>query len=145
MPDERDIWIRMSAILRSARQIVNAELDPLGLTGAEGDILFHLLSSDDISQETLAEQLDIGKAAISRTVGSLLEKGYVHRQRLEEDSRAYRVTLTPKARKIGIQIEQAYRNVYNVALTGVDESEFFGFDRFLEVVRRNLDEWESKT
>lgn len=146
MPDERDIWIRMKAILRSVRQIVNTELEPLDLTGAEGDILFHLLSSrDEISQETLADRLDIGKAAISRTVGSLENKGYIHRRRLPEDSRAYRVKLTPKARKISEQIDQAYKNVYEIALTGIDKSEFARLDLFLEVVRRNLDEWESKT
>ena len=89
MPEERDIWIRMSAILRSARQIVNAELKPLNLSNSEGDILFHLLSANDgISQETLADRLDIGKAAVSRTVGSLEEKGFIRRRRLPEDSRA---------------------------------------------------------
>ncbi|MBN1775600.1 MAG: MarR family transcriptional regulator [Clostridiales bacterium] len=145
MPDERNIWIRMKAILRSARQIVNTELEPLDLTGAEGDILFHLLSeSDEISQETLADRLDIGKAAISRTVGSLENKGYIHRRRLPEDSRAYRIKLTPKARKISEQIDQAYKNVYEIALTGIDKSEFARLDLFLGVVHQNLDEWESK-
>lgn len=135
----------MKAILRSARQIVNTELEPLDLTGAEGDILFHLLSeSDEISQETLADRLDIGKAAISRTVGSLENKGYIHRRRLPEDSRAYRVKLTQKARKIRDKIDQAYKNVYEIALTGIDKSEFARLDRFLGVVHRNLDEWESK-
>jgi len=145
MQYERDIWIRMKAILRSARQIVNTELEPLDLTGAEGDILFHLLSeSDEISQETLAERLDIGKAAISRTVGSLENKGYINRLRLPADSRAYRVKLTQKARKIRDKIDQAYKNVYEIALTGIDKSEFARLDRFLGVVHRNLDEWESK-
>ncbi|NLW88835.1 MAG: MarR family transcriptional regulator [Clostridiaceae bacterium] len=145
MPDERDIWIRMNAILRSARQIVHSELESLDLSHSEGDILFHLLSANDgISQETLAERLDIGKAAISRTVGSLESKGFIRRARLPEDSRAYRVALTPKARKIGKPIDDAYRKVYDIALTGIDKSEFSGFDRFLGVVHRNLDEWESK-
>lgn len=145
MPEERDIWIRMSAILRSARQIVNAELKPLNLSNSEGDILFHLLSANDgISQETLADRLDIGKAAVSRTVGSLEEKGFIRRRRLPEDSRAYRVKLTPKAQKIGERIDHAYRSVYEIALTGIDESELSRFDRFLGIVHRNLDEWESK-
>lgn len=145
MPNERDIWIRMNAILRSARQIVNTELEPLQLSGAEGDILFHLLSSNDgISQETLADRLDIGKAAISRTVASLEEKGYLRRQKLTKDSRTYCVMLTPDAQKIRPRIEYAYQHVYEVALTGIDESEFCRFDRFLGIVHRNLGEWEPK-
>jgi predicted transcriptional regulator len=53
--------------LRSARQIINAELEPLNLSGAEGNMLFLLLTgSNNLQQEQLAEQLDIGKAAVSR-------------------------------------------------------------------------------
>ena len=111
MADVRDIWIHMKAILRSARQIVNSELASLNLTGAEGDIIFHLLSaSDGLSQEKLAERLDIDKAAISRTVNSLDSKGYIYRERQADDSRIYRVMLTDTVKDISqesrIPIEQ---------------------------------------
>ena len=104
----------MKAILRSARQIINFELASLNLTGAEGDIIFHLLSaSDGLSQEKLAERLDIDKAAISRTVNSLDRKGYIHRERQAGDFRTYRVTLTDAAREIGERIEYVYKTVYD--------------------------------
>lgn len=63
----------------------------------------------------MARRLDIGKAAISRTVASLENKGYVKRERRPGDSRAYNVML----RK---QIEGAYDEVYNIALSGLDET-----------------------
>jgi len=89
MPSIRGIWLDMKGILRATRQRINAGLEPLGLSGAEGDILFHLLTgSDGIPQERLAEQLDIGKAAISRVIGALEAKGYVARTRRREDRRA---------------------------------------------------------
>lgn len=137
--DVRDIWIQMKAILRSARQIVNSELALLNLTAAEGDIIFHLLStSDGLSQENLAERLDIGKAAVSRTVNSLDSKGYIHRERQADDSRAYRVSLTNAAKAVSERIEHAYKMVYEVSLNGISESEFRGFDRLLEKVKENL-------
>lgn len=144
MLDVRDIWIHMKAILRSARQIVNTELASLNLTGAEGDIIFHLLStSDGLSQENLAQRLDIGKAAISRTVNSLDIKGYIHRERQADDSRTYRVTLTNAAKDVGERIEHAYRMVYEVSLSGISESEFLSFDSLLEKVYKNLNSRES--
>ncbi|HHT94809.1 MAG: MarR family winged helix-turn-helix transcriptional regulator [Bacillota bacterium] len=139
MPDIIDIWIHMKAILRSARQIVNSELASLNLTGAEGDIIFHLLSkSGGLSQENLAERLDIGKAAISRTVNSLDVKGYIHRERQADDSRTYCVTLTDTAKDASEKIEHAYKVVYETALQGIGESEFQRFDRLLGKVYKNL-------
>lgn len=145
MLDVRDIWIHMKAILRSARQIVNSELASLNLTGAEGDIIFHLLStSDGLSQEKLAERLDIDKAAISRTVNSLDSKGYIHRERQADDSRTYRVMLTDAAKDVSKRIEHAYKTVYEVSLQGISESEFQSFDRLLEKVYENLHSRESE-
>ena len=145
MLDVRDIWLHMKAILRAARQIVNSELASLNLTGAEGDIVFHLLSTKDgLSQENLAERLDIGKAAISRTVNSLDSKGYIHRERQADDSRTYRVTLTRAAKDVSERIDHAYRMVYEVSLSGISESEFLNFDRLLEKVYKNLNSRESE-
>ncbi len=135
----RDIWIHMKAVLRSARQVVNAELASLNLTGAEGDILFHLLSADGgLSQEKLAERLDVGKAAVSRTLNSLAVKGYIHRERQPDDSRIYRVTLTEAARDAGEKIENAYKTVYESSLRGISESEFRNLNKLLEKVYDNL-------
>jgi DNA-binding MarR family transcriptional regulator len=145
MLDVRDIWIHMKAILRSARQIVNSELASLNLTGAEGDIIFHLLStSDGLSQEKLAERLDIDKAAISRTVNSLDSKGYIHRERQADDSHTYRVMLTDAAKDVSKRIEHAYKTAYEVSLQGISESEFQSFDRLLEKVYENLHSRESE-
>ena len=145
MLDVGDIWIHMKAILRSARQIVNSELTSLNLTGAEDDIVFHLLSTrDGLSQENLAERLDIGKAAISRIVNSLDSKGYIHRERQADDSRTYRVTLTDAAKDVSDRIEHAYRMAYEVSLRGISESEFESFDRLLQKVYENLNLGESE-
>ena len=145
MLDVKDIWIHMKAILRSARQVVNSELAPLNLTGAEGDIIFPLLSTRaGLSQENLAERLDIGKAAISRTVKSLCMKGYVHRERMADDSRTYRVTLTNAAKAVSERIEQTYKSVYEVSLRGISESEFQSFEKLINKVYKNLNSLESE-
>ncbi|HEY8500928.1 MAG TPA: MarR family transcriptional regulator [Clostridia bacterium] len=139
MPDIINIWIQMKAVLRSARQTVNSELASLNLSGAEGDIIIHLLSKNDgLSQEKLAERLDIDKAAVSRTVNALYVKGYIHRERLADDSRTYRVTLTDAAKEAGEKIKHAYNKVYETALRGIGESEFQCFNNLLEKVYKNL-------
>ncbi len=137
--DIGDVWITMKAVLRAARQIVNAELAALNLTGAEGDILFHLLSENGgLSQEELSGRLDIGKAAVSRTVQVLESAGYVHRERLASDARTYRVTVTDAAKIVGSQIGQAYESVYKAALRDIGASDFEHLAVLLDQVHANL-------
>ena len=69
----------------------NAELEPLNLSGAEGNMLFLLLTGSNNSAGTTCGTTDIGKAAVSRVVDSLESKGYVIRVRQHEDRRAYRI------------------------------------------------------
>ena len=135
----RNIWLDMKEILRSARQIINAELEPLKLSGAEGDILFILLTgSNNFQQEQLAEQLDIGKAAVSRVIDSLESKGYVTRVRQNEDRRAYRVSLTDKAFSVGEDIKGIYDRLYMLVRKGIADEEFIHIESLLSRVAANL-------
>ncbi len=139
MPSIRNIWLDMKGVLRSARQIINAGLEPLNLSSAEGDILFHLLTgSNTFQQEQLAEQLDIGKAAVSRAIDSLEAKGYVMRARKREDRRAYSVFLTDQAFSVGEKIKSIYENLYASVKQGITDEEFAGIESVLLRVAANL-------
>jgi DNA-binding MarR family transcriptional regulator len=129
----------MKGVLRSARQIINAELEPLNLSGAEGDILFHLLTgSNNVQQEQLAERLDIGKAAVSRVVDSLESKGYVIRVRQHRDRRAYSVSLTEKAISAGTDITGIYEKLYTLVKKDITDEEINHIKSLLSRVAGNL-------
>ena len=82
----RDIWFYANNIIKSARQMVNEKLRPLGLGSAEGNILLHLLAVGSIlKQEDLVEELEISKPAVSRALNSLERKGFVGRERDSSD------------------------------------------------------------
>lgn len=135
----RKIWLEMKGILRAGRQYINSELAPLNLSAAESELLFLLLTgSDKLQQEQLAEQLDIGKAAVSRALSSLEEKGYVVRKRQPEDRRAYSVTLTEKAVKAGSEIKRAYQQLHQRVKAGIPEEEFIRAEKLLTRISENL-------
>ncbi len=135
----RKIWLDMKEILRLARQIINSELEPLNLSGAEGDLLFLLLTgSNNLQQEQLAKQLDKGKAAVSRTVASLEDKGYVNRVRSNSDKRAFNVTLTDKAFSVGEEIKDIYDQLYFLVRDGIPDEEFIHVESLLARVAANL-------
>ncbi len=135
----RSIWLDMKGILRSTRRLINADLEPLGLSGAEGDVLFHLFTgSDGFQQEQLAEQLDIGKAAISRVINALEAKGYVARRRLQNDNRAYSVSLTDKGLPVGAEIQGIYDALFARVRSGIDDRDFRQIEALLCRVAANL-------
>ncbi|NLD60586.1 MAG: MarR family transcriptional regulator [Clostridiales bacterium] len=135
----RNIWLDMKAILRASRRRINEELEPLNLSGAEGDILFHLLTGNDaFRQEQLAELLDIGKAAVSRTVDALEEKGYVLRVRRAEDRRAYSICLTDRGRSLGDRVTGVYERLYALVRQGIEDEDLLRIEALFSRVAANL-------
>ena len=124
MVEISDIWLHAHNMIRTGRQIINKNLQPLGLSSAEGNILLHLLTQgQEMGQEQLVEQLDVSKPAISRTLNSLETKGYITRHPDPDDRRAHRIRLTDNALEIGPAVEQVYNHVYTLAVQGISQKE----------------------
>lgn len=139
MPEIRDIWLHAHNMIRSGRQIINQKLHPLNLSSAEGNILLHLLTQGQgIVQEQLVEQLDVSKPAVSRALDSLEVKQYITRQRDLKDRRAYRIWLTDKALETGPSIEQAYNQVFTLALQGISQDELVFFMQLFSRISENF-------
>ncbi|MEW6524862.1 MAG: MarR family transcriptional regulator [Bacillota bacterium] len=139
MPGIDTLWVHAHNILRSARQILNEELESLGLSSAEGNILLQLLSQgDSVHQEDIGERLDISKPAVSRAVNSLEAKGYLARTPDARDRRATLVLLTGKAKATGPHIESIYQQLVALAAQGLSPEEIHGFTRVFERVSENF-------
>lgn len=137
----KDIWHYANKTFQSARKHVNEELQPLGLTSAEGNILLSLLNSDRVlMQEDLVAELEISKPAVSRSLLSLETKGLIVRERDAVDKRVSRVQLTNKAHQIGPQVQEIYEGLFSLAAQGVAEEEIEGFIEIFRRVAANLDE-----
>ena len=121
MAEIRDIWLYAHNMIRSARQIINRSLRPLGLSSAEGNVLLHLWTQgQEMGQEQLVEQLDVSKPAVSRTLHLLERKGYVLRQRDPDDKRAHRIRLTDRALEIARRTAPSARGIVSVLEGGYD-------------------------
>ncbi len=130
----RDIWFYANNILNAARQMVNEELQPLGLSSAEGNILLHLLARKQVlRQEDLVAELEISKPAVSRALFSLEKKGFIQRKKDPADKRVSRVYLKKKALEIGPAVEKVYENVFSMAARGISKEEI---KSFIELFRR---------
>jgi len=140
----RDIWMQANSMIRWAKAVVNSALSPLNLSSAQGNILFHLiLRSREMSQEELAQELDIGKAAISRVIDSLEGRGLVARRLHPLDKRARLVGLTEEGMAIAPEIERAYNAVFQIAEAGIEPRERDLLAELLSQIATNFKKYES--
>ncbi len=145
MPTMQEFWLKMKSLLVSARHAINVRLNALDLTSAAGDIIFNLMQQKDgLSQEELRERLNVGKAAVSRTVDSLVLKGYVQKNRHPLDARAYRVVLTQKGLDISQQVSDAYCGVFDVIKRDIPGEDFLRVALLLDRIQSNLNEERAK-
>ena len=133
-PGIQSVWVYANNIIRSARQMVNAELKPLGLSSAEGNVLLHLLNQGEVlRQEDIVEQLEISKPAVSEAVDHLELKGLVRRVKDDTDRRITRVLITQRAREISAELKNSYDKIFTLAAQGLSQEEI---EEFINVFGR---------
>lgn len=79
---------------------ITADLKQFGIGSGQIMFLLELYYSDGVRQEDLSTLLNIDRANTTRAVTKLEEEGYAVRKLDEEDGRAYRIYLTPKAQAV---------------------------------------------
>ena len=139
MPTIQEFWKDLKSVLSLARLAVNERLSQLDLASAAGDVIFHLTGEEfGLTQVELCERLYIGKAAISRTVDSLVLKGFVQRMKHPRDARAYLVSLTKKGLGISTRVSEAYDNVFQVIQRDISREELLNVSLLLNRIQNNL-------
>jgi len=106
-------WI--AKLYKHHDQFVDEKLEQYNLNHSEGNLLFYLYKDGDgISQKTLKENLAVDKATISRSVSSLLKKGYLKKESSQEDRRINLIFLTEKADGIKDLINDIYQQWFEI-------------------------------
>lgn len=78
---------------------LNRELAGTELNATEFMYIGYLYQNDGISQDDLAKEFLVDKAAITRTLKNMEEKGFVKRIKSESDGRERHIYLTDKAHR----------------------------------------------
>lgn len=88
----------MSTIVRFSHIFMNRSLMKSDITSSENYILFYLFSKDKVSQDDIAAYFAIDKGSISKSVNSLVKKGYVEKIENPNNRRENLVSLTKMGR-----------------------------------------------
>jgi MarR family transcriptional regulator for hemolysin len=123
---------------QSMRRDFDRRAQALGVTRAQWRVLTRLSRQDGLRQVELAELLDVEPITLCRMIDRLSEAGLVERRADEEDRRAWRIGLTPKAGPIIEDLRALGESFLEDALEGVPAEEQKMVMRALERVRANL-------
>jgi len=91
-----------------------------------------------ITQQELYSMLDSDKVSIVRVVDYLSEKGYIIRMRHPNDRRKQILLLTQKAKQALPEIKNAFRDVNDIALSGLNNSQISELTETIKKIKTNL-------
>jgi len=132
-------------IIQAGQLSINAALREKRLSSPEANVLMFLYNNGDgVRQDDIVSGTEVSKPAISRTVASLVRKGWVTRLRNPRDKRSYIVNLTDKARREQQFIESQFDAIVDAAKQGISEDKVEEFLAIFAQVAENLRQYRQQ-
>jgi DNA-binding MarR family transcriptional regulator len=135
---DSNLAFELSETARLLRRDFDRRAAELGVTRAQWRVLVRLSREDGLRQVALAEALDVEPITLCRMIDRLEEAGMVERRADEEDRRAWRIHLTPKAGPLIETLNTIAEDFLADALSGIDAAEQARVRDVLGRVRANL-------
>ena len=131
-----DMFIKsMDVLSKVIQRVKNAGLEKYGLKSIHFMILFYLEKAENglTSKELINLTLE-DKAAISRGIAALVDKGYVNYSKKYKS----RITLTEEGKRISSELSLTQEKAVHVSGEGMNEEKKEMFYRCLKLVSKNL-------
>ncbi len=130
--------IRQATERHVERWLAEAGLEDV--TPAQANALLVLVNARrPLAQAHLAQALSVSKVTVGRFVRALEEAGWVERTRDPEDSRAYRLAPTAKAREALPRFISVSNQLLDAAFQGLDDAGIARAAECVATIRANLD------
>ncbi len=126
----------ISVCYKYIQKIKSVEMTEFGLKGAHAMCLFFLHSHPEgLTAAQLSQLCAEDKAAVSRSLASLAEKGYI-----ESDEKKYRsrIRLTEQGKKVAVHIDEMIERWVESGGDGLSEENREAFYSSLELISNNL-------
>lgn len=137
---EKSIGRLVSILYRKNQIYLNMVLKSLNITASELPILMCLFKHDGVSQESLSSFISIDKASTARAVQSLLEKGYIVKEKDLIDKRANKIFVTKYALENEDIIQTLLQEWTEFLTEGLDENSVDIMFDILENMVKKVDE-----
>jgi DNA-binding MarR family transcriptional regulator len=134
----QDLGLVLKQIMRSTNHDFFAALDAAGLSFTQVKCLGLLNEAEALSLSTLADELVLSLAAVSRAVDVLVQRGEVTRIEDARDRRSKLVSITPRGRHTFEKLVAVRRAGVERLLAELDATELDELQAALQPILRRL-------
>lgn len=128
----------INILYRQFNLFLNHELSGVELNSTDLMYLGTLFIEDGVTQDDLAKDFCVDKAATARSMQNLEKKGIIIRQPDEADRRAKRIYLTDKAYKYKPLMESIQKKWMKICNTPMSDEEVIQFEKNLEIITEHV-------
>ena len=89
------------------------------ITVAEAYALTELTKTNQLSQYELVQRLNLAKSTVSRMVNKLVKRGWINRERSQEDGRVWFLSLSEQGKRAAVNLTQARQAKFAQTLTHI--------------------------
>lgn len=128
----------INILYRQFNLFLNHELSGIELNATDLMYLGTLFIEDGVTQDDLAKDFCVDKAATARSMQNLEKKGIIIRKPDESDRRAKRVYLTDKAYEYKPLMESIQKKWMKICNTPMNDEEVIQFEKNLEIITEHV-------
>lgn len=128
----------INILYRQFNLFLNHELSGVELNSTDLMYLGTLFIEDGVTQDDLAKDFCVDKAATARSMQNLEKKGIIIRKPDETDRRAKRIYLTDKAYKYKPLMESIQKKWMKICNTPMNDEEVIQFEKNLEIITEHV-------
>ena len=132
----------LTQIARCSVQYRNRQLEPLGITVRQANLLLEICATPGISQDTLARRVFLNKSVVARLLANLEEQGLVERPTCQKDRRVIRLHPTEKALQILPQLRKTSSGWEKFLTADMTAEEIATLESLLSRLQARAAQWE---
>ena len=134
-PEPDEVLDRFSALARSLRAAAAQTYATFEVGSTQARFLRYIDRHSQISQADLARATDSDPTLTGRVLETLIERGWVRRERSEEDRRQYLLELSAAGKRASKRVTEARRQVARRMVAVLDDHDLEDFERITRKIR----------
>ncbi|ATB37150.1 MarR family transcriptional regulator [Cystobacter fuscus] len=138
--DPEEFLERLSALSQGLRLVAAREYATFEVGSTQAKFLRYIGRHGRISQAELARATGTDPTLTGRALETLIERGWVRRERSEEDRRQYVLELAEAGQRARRRVEDTRRRISVRLVAELDERDFEDFDRIMKKLLATLEE-----
>lgn len=129
----------ISFLYRKSQVYINEQLKEYNIVSSEYMYIMATPLEEKVSLTYLSNELAVDPALTTKVVNKLVEKGFMLKERDEQDKRAFKVSLTESGRDIKPKLHEVVNEWTKIMTKNISDEHIFLLSQILGEMRENIE------